>query len=110
MKPREGRTEFPPGRSETADSSRVMYSRASLLRPARGCSCEGSANAELFRKESTPCAEDGSNGGGLKLVVGSGGDGAWLCSGLLWLDFWPVNAFQREDISAGGQYTREEGK
>lgn len=63
MKPREGRADWPPGRSERTESSRVMYSRASLSRPARGWSCEGSAKVELLRKESTPCAEEGSKGG-----------------------------------------------
>ena len=60
MKPREGRTDCDPGRSDSTESSSVIYSSVSLFSPARGCSCEGSAKAELPRKESTPWAEEGS--------------------------------------------------
>ena len=60
-----------PGRSVKAESSKVKYSKLSLFRPARGCSKEGSAKAELFRKESTPSASVGLKGGGLKLLVGA---------------------------------------
>lgn len=79
----------------------MIYSSASLSRPARGCSWEGSAKVELLRKESTPCAEEGSNGVDEKVVVGSGGGGGGAllcCDELFLLDFCPVNAFQREDI------------
>lgn len=60
-----------PGRSVKAESSKVKYSKLSLLRPARGCSKEGSAKAELFRKESTPSASVGLKGGEVKVVVGA---------------------------------------
>lgn len=47
-----------------------MYSKLSLFKPARGCSWDGSANAELLRNESTPWASEGSKGGGVKVSVG----------------------------------------
>lgn len=50
-------------------SSSVRYSRLSLLRPARGCNCDGSAKADGLRKESTPWAVEGSKGVGAKVSV-----------------------------------------
>lgn len=96
-----------PGRSERAESSRVKYSRLSLFRPARGCNCEGSAKADGLRKESTPCAVEGSKGAGMKEWVdvdvedgsdaGSedeGGDDEDCCCCCCWEDFRPVSASQ----------------
>lgn len=99
MKPLDGRTDWLPGRSERADSSRVRYSRVSLFRPARGCSCDGSAKDELFRKTSTPCADDGSNG----VWCGSGKD-VGVCEELCAEggcdeDLRPVNASQIDDMA-----------
>ena len=45
----------------------------SLFSPARGCNCEGSAKEELPRKASTPWAEVGSKGVGVKVVAGVAG-------------------------------------
>lgn len=109
MKPREGRADWPPGRSERTESSSVIYSRASLSRPARGWSEDGSAKVELFRKESTPCAEDGSKAGDEKFVVGSGFDGALLCCEELFLEDCPVSAFQMDAISGRRLMERREG-
>jgi hypothetical protein len=87
----------------------------SLLRPARGCSCEGSAKEELPRKASTPWAEVGSKGVGWnedcwvgwKLEGGSGVEGSAgalddeVCDD----DLRPVRASQMDDMVAedGGQ-------
>lgn len=99
MKPREGSTDCPPGRSDSAESSRVMYSSAPLSRPARGWREDGSAKVELLRKEPTPSAEEGSKAGEEKLVVGSGvGGGALLFCCEEFLEDCPVRAFQMEDI------------
>jgi hypothetical protein len=63
-------TDCAPGKSDNAESSSVMYSKLSLFKPARGCNWDGSAKAELLRNESTPCASEGSKGGGVKVSVG----------------------------------------
>lgn len=55
---------------------------------------------ELLRKESTPCAEEGSKAGDEKFEVGSGAAGALLCCDELFLEDCPVNAFQRDAMFA----------
>ncbi len=41
------------------------------MRPARGCSCDGSGREGPVRKEETSCAVDGSKGVGRKVSAGS---------------------------------------
>ena len=79
----------------------------SLFNPARGCNCEGSAKEELPRKASTPWAEVGSKGVGVKVVVGvvgaAGAAGAVEVEvGVCDEDLRPVSASQM-DILAGAE-------
>lgn len=82
----------------------------SLFRPARGCSCEGSAKEELPRKASTPWADVGSKvlgwkevgWVGWKLEGGSGVDGSEgaLDDEACDEDLRPVRASQMDDMLA----------